>query len=140
MVLCTKAIAPFAHSCCQLLASASVIGHADSIPWQIRPFPPPPAKGIINSNPRLSGNAGLQGSVKPALLKILKGRVGQGTTIVYCTFQMQADEIAGYLYVNGIAAASYHAGKSDQVGEFSSILQDCLEALHNIPPLKFEFY
>lgn len=33
---------------------------------------------------------------------------------------MHADEVAGYLYVNGIGAASYHAGKSDQVMDRSA--------------------
>lgn len=58
---------------------------------------------------------GLQSSLKPAILKILRTSKVKGTTIVYTTFQAQADEIAGYLYVNGISAASYHAGKSNQV-------------------------
>ena len=58
---------------------------------------------------------GLQSSLKPAILKILKTSSIEGTTIVYTTFQTQADEIAGYLSVNGVSAASYHAGKSHQV-------------------------
>jgi superfamily II DNA helicase RecQ len=50
------------------------------------------------------------------LLKIVKQAQKGTTTIVYTTFQSQADEIAGYLYVNGVSASSYHAGKLDQVG------------------------
>lgn len=65
--------------------------------------------------------AGLQGSLKPALLKIVKQTQKGMTTIVYTTFQSQADEIAGYLYVNGVAASSYHAGKMDQVRRFHKL-------------------
>lgn len=68
----------------------------------------------------------MQGSVKPALLKLIRDRKQRGKTmIVYATFQAQADELAGYLFVNGVLAVSYHAGKSERVYSlrYSSIPQ-----------------
>ena len=57
----------------------------------------------------------MQGSLKPALLKVVK-EGGEGVaTIVYTTFQFQADDVANYLYTHGLSAASYHAGKFDKV-------------------------
>ena len=62
---------------------------------------------------------GLQGSLKPALLKVVK-EGGEGVaTIVYTTFQFQADDVANYLYTHGLSAASYHAGKFDKVTLFA---------------------
>lgn len=59
--------------------------------------------------------AGLQGSLKPALLKLVRQVETGATVIVYATFQAQADEFAGYLAANGVPSCSYHAGKADQV-------------------------
>ena len=60
--------------------------------------------------------AGVQGSVKPALLKLVRERSKAGSTIiVYTSFQAHAEELASYLYVNNVLASSYHAGKGDKV-------------------------
>jgi len=62
-----------------------------------------------------AGSAG--GASKRAALKLLQQDPLQSvaSVIVYCTFQSQADEIAQYLYSQGISALSYHAGKSFKV-------------------------
>ena len=60
--------------------------------------------------------AGLGVSLKPALLRLVREREAKSSSIiVYTTFQAHADEVAGYLYVNGVTAVSYHAGKFDRV-------------------------
>lgn len=38
-----------------------------------------------------------------------------GSVIVYCTYQAQASELAGFLCTRGVVAAAYHAGKPMQV-------------------------
>ncbi len=65
-----------------------------------------------------AGSAG--GASKRAALKLLQQEPLQSvpSVIVYCTFQSQADEIAQYLYSQGISALSYHAGKSFKVVSF----------------------
>ena len=62
-----------------------------------------------------AGSAG--GASKRAALKLLQQEPLQSvpSVIVYCTFQSQADEIAQYMYSQGISALSYHAGKSFKV-------------------------
>ncbi len=65
-----------------------------------------------------AGSAG--GASKRAALKLLQQEPLQSvvTVIVYCTFQSQADEIAQYLYSQGISALSCHANKSFKVDSF----------------------
>lgn len=62
-----------------------------------------------------AGSAG--GASKRAILKLLQQEPLQSVTsvIVYCTFQSQADEIAQFLYSQGVGALSYHAGKTFKV-------------------------
>ena len=62
-----------------------------------------------------AGSAG--GATKRAVLKLLQQQPLKGVTsiIVYCTFQAQADEVARYLYTQGVSALAYHAGKSFKV-------------------------
>ena len=62
-----------------------------------------------------AGSAG--GATKRAVLKLLQQQLLKGVTsiIVYCTFQAQADEVARYLYTQGVSALAYHAGKSFKV-------------------------
>ena len=62
-----------------------------------------------------AGSAG--GASKRAVLKLLQQEPLQSVTsvIVYCTFQSQADEIAQFLYSQGVGALSYHAGKTFKV-------------------------
>ena len=64
-----------------------------------------------------AGSAG--GGSKRAVLKLLQQEPLQSvaSAIVYCTFQAQADEVAQYLYTQGLSALSYHAGKSFKVGQ-----------------------
>jgi len=76
-----------------------------------------------------AGSAG--GASKRAALKLLQQDPLQSvaSVIVYCTFQSQADEIAQYLYSQGISALSYHAGKSFKVQPFLFCSgQDCFAA------------
>lgn len=62
-----------------------------------------------------AGSAG--GATKRAVLKLLQQEPLKSVTsiIVYCTFQAQADEVAQYLYTQGLSALAYHAGKSFKV-------------------------
>lgn len=62
-----------------------------------------------------AGSAG--GASKRAILKLLQQEPLQSVTsvIVYCTFQSQTDEIAQFLYSQGVGALSYHAGKTFKV-------------------------
>lgn len=57
------------------------------------------------------------GATKRAVLKLLKQEPLSSvpSVIVYCTFQAQADQVAQFLYAQGIRALSYHAGKSFKV-------------------------
>lgn len=62
-----------------------------------------------------AGSAG--GATKRAVLKLLQQEPlkSVASIIVYCTFQAQADEVARYLYTQGVSALAYHAGKSFKV-------------------------
>ena len=62
-----------------------------------------------------AGSAG--GATKRAVLKLLQQEPlrSVASVIVYCTFQAQADEVARYLYTQGVGALAYHAGKSFKV-------------------------
>ena len=66
----------------------------------------------------MNGHAGSAGgATKRAVLKLLQQQPLKDVTsvIVYCTFQAQADEVARYLYTQGVSALAYHAGKSFKV-------------------------
>ena len=69
-----------------------------------------------------AGSAG--GASKRAVLKLLKQEPlsSVGSVIVYCTFQAQADEVAQFLYAQGVSAVSYHAGKNFKVLTDSCLL------------------
>ena len=65
---------------------------------------------------RLTGSEG--GRTKRALLGMLQpgGELAAATSVVvYCTYQAQCSELAGFLCTRGIVAAAYHAGKAMQV-------------------------
>ncbi len=65
---------------------------------------------------RVAGSEG--GRTKRALLGMLQpgGELAAAASvIVYCTYQAQCGELAGFLCTRGIVAAAYHAGKAMQV-------------------------
>lgn len=49
------------------------------------------------------------------MLSVLNGIPSESTAIIYTTFTRDADELAAYLFKNGVRAASYHAGKQSRV-------------------------
>ena len=61
------------------------------------------------------------GGTKRALLRMLQagGELADAASvIVYCTYQAQCADVAGFLCTRGIVAAAYHAGKPMQVSSF----------------------
>ena len=67
----------------------------------------------------MAPGAGTQGgATKRAVLRMLQPAgelAGAGSAIVYCTYQAQASEVAGFLCTRGVVAAAYHAGMPMQV-------------------------
>ena len=76
--------------------------------------------GLHQSEPVFATVGSAGGASKRAALKMLQQDPLQSVSsvIMYCTFQSQTDEIAQYLYSQGISALSYHAGKSFKVDPF----------------------
>ena len=90
------------------------------------------SSGLYKSGPAIATAGSAGGASKRAALKLLQQEPLQSVSsvIVYCTFQSQANEIAQYLYAQGISALSYHAGKSFKVDAFYlALAQTSLTAL-----------
>lgn len=65
-----------------------------------------------HSRPRIAGSE--SGATRKALLRMLQpgGELAEAASvIVYCTYQAQCSELAGFLCTRGLVAAAYHAGK-----------------------------
>lgn len=78
-----------------------------------------------------AGSAG--GATKRAVLKLLQQEPlkSVASIIVYCTFQAQADEVARYLYTQGVSALAYHAGKSFKVTATASQIRNHIHFFRN---------
>lgn len=66
------------------------------------------------------------GDQKPRLLQFIRGALGDGSGIVYCTTKKKVDQMTEWLVQKGVRAVAYHAGMSQKQREanLSKFLQE----------------